>query len=475
MHDEIIRQTITIVGDFFVVYLILYSTYLFLATVVGSITLHKNKYYNLMHNQLPSIDDIPISIIVPAYNEELTVIDTIESLLCIDYKAYEIIVVDEGSTDATTKKLVEYFKMNEVKRAINKQIHCMPVDAIYETVNYKVPITVIKKQNGGKSDALNMGINASNYEYFISMDADSVLQKDSLQKMVEPILENDNLVACGGFISISNGITFKNGEIEKYRVPDNILVCMQILEYDRSFLASRIMFDYFNGNLIVSGAFGLFKKEYVLAVSGYDTNTLGEDFEIIVKLHTFCCKHKIDYSIKYVPDAICWTQAPENFKDLIKQRRRWYTGLFQGMVKYVGMLGNPQFGLIGYISYTYFLLYELLAPFIEILGIIMLVIASLYGMLYSISFTLVFVLAYAAFGAVLSLTTFLARIHVKNLKLTFADLGKAILGALLEITVFRYTLNVHKIMVLLRYKKNKSSWNKFNRTKMDSKTDVVNQ
>ncbi len=209
--------------------------------------------------------------------------------------------VDDGSKDATTQVLLDAFHLKKVMRPINRQIKCRKEQNVYEAVVNGINITLVQKINGGKADALNMGINASRYPYFICMDADSVLQKDSLKYIVRPVLEDDTIVAVGGLVRISNCAVLSEGELVDYHMPWNPIVGMQILEYDRSFMASRILMDKFNGNLIISGAFGLFKKDMVASVGGYDASTMGEDMELVVKLHAFCRINKIPYGIRYIP------------------------------------------------------------------------------------------------------------------------------------------------------------------------------
>lgn len=308
---DIIKTFLDGVGVFFVIYLIGYSTFLFLAVVVGSSSLYRKRRQEKLKNTLFQDYYVPITIVVPAYNEEVTVVETVRSLLALDYRSYEIIVVDDGSKDTTSQKLIEAFDMHLIRRPIRRQIECQPEEFVYESTAQKVPLTLIRKKNGGKADSLNMGINAARYPYFICMDADSVLQYDSLQKIVRPVLENDNVVAVGGTVRASNNVQLENGRVKHYQLPRNILACMQVLEYDRSFLASRILFDKFNGSLIISGAFGLFKKETVIAAGGYDHTTMGEDMELVVKLHEYCVSNEIPYLIRYATDAICWTQVPE--------------------------------------------------------------------------------------------------------------------------------------------------------------------
>lgn len=312
---QLIDGFLDVVGIFFIVYLIGYSTFLFLSVVVGSIQLYRQHRQRRLQNYLPNDYHMPISIIVPAWNEAVTVVATVHSLLDLEYQAYEVIVVDDGSEDDTSQTLIEAFNMHAVHRPIRRQVPCQPEEFIYETRTQKVPFTVIRKKNGGKADALNMGINAANFPYFICMDADSVLQADSLKKIVQPMLEDRHVVAVGGLVRIANDVELEHGRVKKYRLPRNLLACMQVLEYDRSFLASRILFDQFNGSLIISGAFGLFRKDVVIAAGGYNVSTLGEDMELVVKLHEYCTVNRMDYCIRYATDAICWTQAPERLSD----------------------------------------------------------------------------------------------------------------------------------------------------------------
>ena len=226
------------VGVFFVAYMIGYASFLFLSVLVGSSTLYQVKRRNFLKNELHQNYYVPVSIVVPAYNEEVTIVSTVRSLLSLDYKLYEIIVVDDGSRDNTAQTLLDAFRMRQVTRPIHRMIACQPELAVYESLDEKVPITLICKKNGGKADALNMGINASKYPYFVCMDADSVLQYDSLEKIVRPVVEDGSVVAVGGAVRPCNGAKLENGRVLSYRMPDKVLPCMQVLEYDRSFLAA---------------------------------------------------------------------------------------------------------------------------------------------------------------------------------------------------------------------------------------------
>lgn len=462
---ELFKEWYQVIEVFFIVYLIGYSTFLFFSVTVGSLSLYEQRKRKARYNYIDHSHYVPISIIVPAYNESVTVIDTVKSLLNTDYQLYEIIVVDDGSQDDTAECLIKYFEMNSLKRPIRKSIPCEEEQEIYVTYKQKVPITLVKKANGGKADALNMGINVSEYPYFICMDADSVLQGDALKNIVRPILEENNVVACGGLVRIVNDIIIEDGKVINYRMPKKILVCMQILEYDRTFLASRLLFDKFNGNLIISGAFGLFKKDLVIAVGGYDSQTMGEDMELVVRLHAFCRSNKIPYRIKYAADAVCWSQAPESLRDLKKQRRRWHIGLFQSITTHRQLLFNPEYGLLSFISFLYFLVYELLSPYIEIFGIVTILVAMSMNLV-NIPYMIVFFIIYALFNSLMSLTAFFARVHAMNQKLQIGDVLKAVGLCVIENVVLRLIITITRITAFRGYRKKKMNWGSITRVEM---------
>jgi len=463
---DIIQIFFNYVGVFFVLYMVGYASFLFLSVTVGSASLYGSKRRNLLKNELRSDYYVPISIVVPAHNESITIEATINSLLALDYKLYEIVVVDDGSTDDTSQVVQDNFHMIHINRPIHRKLPCQPVEAVFETREYKVPITLIRKKNGGKADALNMGINAARYPYFLCMDADSVLQRDSLKKIVRPILEDARVVAVGGAVRPCNDAEMEDGQVVQYHMPHKILPCMQVLEYDRSFLAARILFDKFNGSIIISGAFGLFKKSVVIEAGGYDATTMGEDMELVVKLHVFCREFGVPYRIKYATDAICWTQAPEKLSDLRKQRRRWHIGLYQSMTKYRHMLANPKYGLVSFISYFYFLIYELFSPYIEVFGTITMVFALFMDFL-NIPFMFLYLGIYVVYSSILSLTAFFARIHTIDLKLTFMDAIKAVGLCIVEVFFLRFILSWVRATALIGYRKKKNSWGHIERKKIN--------
>lgn len=463
MH-KIILLIYSFVGNFFLIYMTVYAAFLFFSVITGALKLYKEKKKRIYESRIHHECYVPVSIIVPAYNEEITVLDTVKSLLCIDYKLYEIIVVDDGSCDNTDEVLVKTFNMTEIKRPVIKKIKCRNERKIYEAKVNGIQITLAVKEKGGKADALNMGINLSDFPYVICMDADSVLQRDSVKQIVSPVLEDESVAAVGGLVRISNGALLKNGEVIDYHMPWNPIVGMQILEYDRSFMASRIFLDKFNGNLIISGAFGLFKKDIVIAAGGYDCETVGEDMELAVKIHSFCRTNKISYSVKYAPEAVCWSQCPSDISGLVIQRRRWFYGLFQCLHKHRRIFMAKGFGFIGYISYLYYLLYELLAPYIEITGIITIIIGCIIDIV-NLPFMIAFMAIYIAFGAVLTITSFFSRIYLKNVYISFSDLVKAIVFGISESFILRFIHLFIRAAAFIGYRKRKKQWGYIKRRK----------
>lgn len=456
---ETVKTILTYVEIFFVIYLLGYSTFLFVSVVSGGNELFENIKKKKLRNEINHDYYVPISVIVPAYNEELTITETIKSLLNLDYKIYEIIVVNDGSKDNTLDTVINTFNLHAVKRPIRRQLQCQDVITVYENhAGNKVPITLINKVNGGKADSINMGINASKYPYFVCMDADSILQEDSLTKIAIPVLENQNVVAVGSMIRISNDSVFENGKLVQSRLPKKLIPALQVLEYERSFLASRILLDKFNANLIISGAFGLFKKDAVISVGGYKVSSMGEDMELIVKLHSYYRSNKLPYQIKYAYDAVCWTQAPERLRDLIKQRKRWHIGLLQSLTQHKSLFTSG--------SYWYYLIYELLSPFIELTGMAVTLLATAFGLL-NIKFMIIFFLIYALFGSMLTVISFLTRNFLSDSKVKFIDVIKAFLLCIPENIVLRFIMAWTRIFAILFYRGKKTNWGSIKRVKIN--------
>lgn len=459
-----IERFMEIVALIFITYMLLYTTFLFLSILFGAVRLYEKHRMMNLKNEIKHDYYMPISILVAAQNEEVTIVDSVRNLLNLDYKLYEIIIIDDGSTDKTAENLFEAFPFVQTDRPIHRKLKYKEIKEIYEVTVDHIKITFIRKENGGKGDALNVGIDASSYPYFVTLDADSLLHYNSLEKIIQPVLEDERVIAVGGMIRFSQGIVMENGKVKSYRIPWRPTVGMQVVEYDRSFLASRIFLDLFSGNLIISGAFGLFKKDTVIAAGGYMTNIIGEDMELVMRLHTFMLNNNREYRVGYQPDAVCWSQFPESIQDLIRQRRRWHIGLFQSLVSYPMLFTRFRYKPVGFISYLYYWLFELLGPFIEVFGLITIVIA-LYFELLNIPFMISLFLIYTSFGVLLSLTAFFQRVFTQGLKFRLSEVLNAIVMVLLENAFFRYFLSVVRVTAFINYGKNRNVWGKIKRSK----------
>ncbi|GEM_PF-151628 len=317
----------------------------------------------------------PLSIIVPAYNEEINIVGSVRSLLSINYKQFEIVVVNDGSKDKTVEIMLQEFHMTEVKGRVpfsGLKKETKPIRAVYRSLRHP-NLVLVDKENGGKADALNVGINVCRYPYFVSLDGDTVLDTDAFIKVVKPIMDarpGEEIVATGGSVGIANGSTVDSGYLNSasVRLSSKPLVVMQVVEYLRAFLMGRIGLSRYNMLLLVSGAFGVFKKSWVVEAGGYETGTIGEDMELTVRLHELIRRKKSKARIVYVPEPVCWTEAPESLTILKRQRTRWHRGLYESLRSHKNMILNPRYGRVGLGSMPFFLFIELLGPLVELLG-----------------------------------------------------------------------------------------------------------
>ncbi|HEX9614306.1 MAG TPA: glycosyltransferase family 2 protein [Bacteroidota bacterium] len=311
----------------------------------------------------------PVSIVAPAFNEESTIVESTRSLLKLNYGSYEVIVVNDGSKDGTLKRMIQEFGLFRSNRLYIPTMKTEPVRGIYRSNRPEYRnLMVVDKENGGKADALNVGINAARYEYVCSIDADSLLEDDALLHVMKPFLEDDKVIAAGGIVRIANGCRVVNGRVMDVALSTHFLPVFQVVEYFRAFLSGRMAWHRVNGLLIISGAFGIFKRSAVVEAGGYDRTTVGEDMELVTRLHRLKRERKEPYRIVFVPDPVCWTEAPESLSVLGRQRNRWHRGLLDTLLIHRRMLLNPRYGLIGTASMPYFAFVELLGPAIEFFG-----------------------------------------------------------------------------------------------------------
>jgi cellulose synthase/poly-beta-1,6-N-acetylglucosamine synthase-like glycosyltransferase len=313
-----------------------------------------------------------ISLIAPAYNEGVTIIDNVKSLLSIEYNNYDVVIINDGSSDDTIEKLLSAFNLKRIPYFIPNPLKSNAIRGVYKSENKAFKrLIVVDKENGGKADALNAGISVSNKELVACIDVDCIIQPDALMKMAKPYLENrDNVIAIGGVVRIANSCIIEDGRLIKVNLPKGLLARFQVLEYMRAFLLGRMAWSKLDGLMLISGAFGLFKREIVLQVGGYDKTTVGEDMELVVRMRRYMMDQKRIGKVLYVPDPLCWTEAPSDKKILSRQRNRWARGTIETLVKHRKMFFNPKYKVIGLLSYPYWFFFEFLAPWVETIGLV---------------------------------------------------------------------------------------------------------
>ena len=344
---------------------------------------------------------ISVSIIAPAYNEEVTIEESVQSLLLLEYPNFEVIVVNDGSKDNTLEKLKAVFNLHPIPADIEQQVSCEEILGVYRSPD-NPNLIVVDKVNGGKADALNAGINISRYPVICAIDADSLIEGGALLRVVKPFLERpEKTVAVGGIIRVANGCTIKAGRVVKIGLPRAWLPLIQTVEYLRAFLFGRSGWGALNSLLIISGAFGVFRKDIVISIGGYRRDTVGEDMELVVRMHRYLREQKREYEVHFLPDPVCWTEVPDSLKVLGRQRNRWQRGLIDSLRIHRRMMLNPRYGLIGMIAFPNFVFFEMLAPMVELSGLLIVPVSYALGIVDFLFFALYLTVAILV-GAILS-------------------------------------------------------------------------
>ena len=390
---------------------------------------------------------MPISLVVPAYNEAATIATSIRALLQLRYQHFEVVIVNDGSKDDTLAVMTREFQLQPFPEAYRVQIKTKPVRGVYRSLSHPNLRVIDKENGGGKADATNAGINAARHPIFYCGDADSVLDPHSMEHVVRPFLEDPRTVACGGTVRIINGCVVRGGVLEKVGLPRNPLALVQVVEYLRAFLGGRLGWSAINGMLIVSGAFGVFHRDTVVAAGGFRSDVIGEDMEMTVRLHRKLTERGVRYRVAFIPDPVCWTDAPEDVATLAKQRKRWHRGLAESLWENRSLCFAKGSGSAGWVAFPFFVLFELLSPVIEVGGFIVMGLAFALGMMTKTSF-LAFVAAAFALGVMLSTTALLLE------ELSFHTYPKARhLLALFVVAIFenfgyRQVMSVWKLQAL---------------------------
>lgn len=344
---------------------------------------------------------MPVSILVPAHNEEPTIVDAVRALLRSRYGQLEIVVINDGSTDGTIAALTEGFGLVPVERVPRSGLATADVRGVLaSTVDDRV--VVIDKAGGGKADALNCGINYAQFPLVCAIDADTLLDTGALSRLVWEFQSNPDTVATGGIVRVVNGSLVEDGLVSEIRTPKPLLESIQVMEYLRAFLGGRLAWSRWNMLLIISGAFGLFRRDVLVEAGGYDTSTVSEDAELILRVRRMRADHGQPCRITFFPDPICWTQAPDSARVLARQRDRWQRGLGEMLLMHRGMLFRRRYGRTGWIALPYYWLFEFLEPVITVVGLVLVTVGLIAGSVDPFVYVLILALA-TAYGLFLSL------------------------------------------------------------------------
>lgn len=403
-----------------------------------------------------------VSVLAPAYNEEVTVVASVRSLLNLHYSRLEVVVINDGSKDRTIDVLIETFQLVAVEPTYDERIRTARLRGLYRCPEYP-NLIVVDKENGGKADALNLGLQVASGELICAMDADTLVEADALTRMVRPFLNDSHVVCAGGTLRVLNASEVRSGRVVQARTPRRPIEGFQAVEYVRAFLFGRLGLNRMGGNLIISGAFGLFRRASVLTAGGYAHDSVGEDMELVVRLRRLGIEQNGPSKAVFIPDPVAWTEVPSSLKVLSRQRDRWQRGLADVLWRHRGLAFRRRYGAMGWFVYPYYVLVELLSPVVEMTGLCLSLWQFASGQ-FDGSFAVLFFLTAYGYGALLSLFAMLLDEEI------FARYDGAqerlwlLLWALLENLGYRQVLVLARLQGLRKYLTGDTSWGKMERT-----------
>jgi cellulose synthase/poly-beta-1,6-N-acetylglucosamine synthase-like glycosyltransferase len=410
----------------------------------------------------------PVSLLVPAHNEEQSICTAVRNLLDLDYPELEIIVINDGSTDNTLQIMQKEFRLRAVRAVYVPQVVSAPVRGLYRSDVDMRLLVIDKSPAGSKADAVNAGLNAAASPYVCVVDADSVLERDALLRIMVPVLSDPNrVVAAGGIVRVLNGSQIEAGRIRRVRLARKSIEVIQVVEYLRAFLIGREAWARGNMLMIVSGAFGVFRTDLVRAIGGYRRSAIGEDFDLVARLHRHLLNNHADYRIAFVPDPVCWTEVPSDLRSLARQRARWQKGLLDVLWPNRDMLFRPRYGRIGWLALPYLWIFELLAPVIEITGFASVLLAALFGAL-SWTFSLQFVLFGYGFATVISIGSVLQEELTYKRYNDWQDVARLVSYCFLEHFPYRQMHMIWRLQGLWQYLRGDMAWRPMKRLGQES-------
>jgi cellulose synthase/poly-beta-1,6-N-acetylglucosamine synthase-like glycosyltransferase len=403
----------------------------------------------------------PVSILVPAHNEEVSIVSSVRSLLALQFPQFEVIVVSDGSEDETMQRLIDAFALAEQPWASRQDLPTAPVRRTFRSLS-NPNLIVVDKERGGKADSLNAGLNLARYPLFAAVDADSMLDGEAILRASRLFVEDETLVAVGGTIRPLNAAVVQDGRITEVKIPKRWLERFQVLEYARAFFTGRAGWSHFKSLLIISGAFGLFRRTAVLEAGGFLVGTVAEDMELVVRLHKHFLREGKPYNIRFTPDPICWSEVPSDLGTLRRQRNRWHRGLWETLWTHKDMLFNPRYRRLGLVAVPYFWFFEALAPVVEVSGYLLVIGGTIGGFL-GPRFAILFVILAVLYGMLSSQLAAGIETFLSNRYPRLRDRGVLFLAAFLEFVGYRQFLALERTVATVQVPFKRGQWGKMHR------------
>ncbi len=468
-----ILQFLQVSNDSLFVYYLL-SNLINLALLIVAIyknSLHRHRLAGVRMDSAASPFSPPISLLVPAHNEELGIVANVNSLLQLDYPELEVIVVNDGSRDKTLETLVKSFHMHRAPIVYISEIGTASVTAIYRSSAHPRLLVLDKESAGCKADAINAGINAATSPYVCVVDADSILEKDSLSRIMAGVMcDPERVVAVGGIVRILNGSKVEGAELKEVHLPRKHIELLQVIEYLRAFLVGREAWAGFNLLPIISGAFGIFRRDLVLKIKGFRADAVGEDFDLIVRLHRYLLDHDTEYHINFIPDPTCWTEAPSDYGSLARQRARWHKGLLDTLWATRDMLFRKRYGRVGWVILPYMWLFECLSPLLEVVGYTTMILAAVCGCL-SHEFFLEFLLFGYAFATLISVGSVLLEEMNYRRYSRWREVALLLVYCLFEHLPYRQLTMLWRLRGMWEYLRGDVRWHELKRTGVSAQVE----
>lgn len=403
----------------------------------------------------------PLSVLVPAYNEELSIVDSVLSFLTLEYPRHEVIVVNDGSKDGTLARLIEAYELYPVAPTFKVSVATKKVRCYYRSHRHS-KLLVLDKENGGKADALNAALNASRYPYVLAVDADTLVEPDALLRLARPFLLGTPVAGIGATVRVANSCTIAYGRVTEARVDRRWLPGVQVIEYLRAFLFGRLGWNRLGGSLIISGAFGLFRRDYLLAIRGYRAESVAEDMDLVIRLHRYLRERRLPDTVPFIPDPVAWTEVPTSWKVLGVQRERWQRGLIQTLWSHRDVLFNPRYGRIGWIAFPFFLFGEALAPLVELFGYLGLAAGLAFGLV-DLQFAWIFLSAAILYGVLLSVWAILLEELTFRRYERLGDVARLLFLSFVEGFGYRQITSWYRLKAFWSVVRGKSGWGSMTR------------